>query len=141
MDQTEAQRLSVGCAARVARQFDQIAQRLHGNAYFEIIFNKRIESDGVTFTVSARASNNGEHVIVLLDPKVDQYFRNVREESHAKQEICEDWLKRNMGVPPTIDTPNGINYDFPWGHIFSTASDHIHFGHTEGFIHILYGDF
>ena len=120
---------------------DKAVQRFHGNSFLELIFNHPIESDGVTFRVSVRALKNGEQIIVLLDPQFNKPALDAISESREKQEVCEQWLKRNMGVPPTIDTDSGINYDFEWGHIFSAASDHIHFGHTEGCIHVWYGDY
>ena len=111
---------------------DKAVQRFHGNVFLEVIFNQPIENDGVTFRVSARAVESSGQIVVLLDPQFHKAARDIISESREKQEVCEEWLKRNMDVPPTIDTDNGINYDFEWGHIFSTASDHIHFGHTEG---------
>ncbi len=120
---------------------DKAVQRFHGNAFLELIFNQPIENDGVTFKVSVRALKSGEQIIVLLDPQFNKPIQGAISESRAKQEVCEEWLKRNMDVPPTIDSDSGINYDFDWGHIFSAASEHIHFGHTEGCIHVWYGEY
>ena len=120
---------------------DQGVQRFHGNQFLEVIFNKPVEEDGVQFQVSIRVSQADEWKVVLLDPKMHSNYRDIVDESRAKQEVCEEWLKRNMDVPPTIDSDSGINYDFDWGHIFSAASEHIHFGHTEGCIHVWYGEY
>ena len=118
---------------------DKAVQRFHGNAFLELIFNHPIENDGVTFKVSVRALKNGEQIIVLLDPQFNMPIQDAISESRAKQEVCEEWLKRNIDVPPTRDTDDGIIYDFPWGHILSTAAEHINFGHVEGCIQIVYG--
>ena len=45
-----------------------------------------------------------------------------------------------MDVPPTRDTDDGIIYSFPWGHILSSAAEHINFGKVEGGIVIVYGE-
>ena len=118
---------------------DQGVQRFHGNQFLEVLFNEPVEEDGVQFQVSIRISQADEWKVVLLDPKMHSTFRDIVDESRAKQEVCEEWLKRNIDVPPTRDTDDGIIYDFPWGHILSTAAEHINFGHVEGCIQIVYG--
>lgn len=112
-------------------------QRFHGTNYLEVIFNEPFEEDGVSFQVSIRISQE-DRKLVLLDPKLNTHFRDVVDESRVKQEICENWLKRNMDIPPSRDTDDGIIYDFPWGHILSTAADHVNFGHIDGCIRIVY---
>ena len=118
---------------------DKGVQRFHGNQFLELLFNKPIESDGVTFNVSVRASQRNDSKIVLIDPKLSKPYKDPVDESRAKQEVCEEWLKRNMPVPPTRDTDEGIFYDFPWGHVYSASVEHIHFGHLEGCIQVIYG--
>ena len=118
---------------------DQGVQRFHGNQFLEVLFNEPVEEDGVQFQVSIRVSQADEWKVVLLDPKMHSTFRDIVDESRAKQEVCEEWLKRNIDVPPTRDTDDGIIYDLPWGHILSTAAEHINFGHVEGCIQIVYG--
>lgn len=119
---------------------DKAVQRFHGNKYLEVIFNNPIESDGVTFQVTVRASQKDDSKVIILDPKNNVPLRNIVDESRADQEISEQWLKRNMDVPPTRDTNDGIFYDFPWGHLFSSAAEHINFGHMQGGILLLFGD-
>lgn len=118
---------------------DKAVFRDHPHGYVEAIFNHPIESDGVSFEVSMRISKKGKKVIVL-DPKLKQEMDDVMDESREDHEICEEWLKRNMDVPASRDTEDGIFYDFPWGHISSSAAEHVHFGHLEGCILITYGD-
>lgn len=118
---------------------DQGVQRFHGTNYLEVIFNEPVEEDGVRFQVTVRISENDALKVILLDPKLNSKFRDIVDESRAKQEICEEWLKRNMDIPPSRDTDDGIIYDFPWGHILSAAAEHINFGHIEGCIQIVYG--
>lgn len=121
---------------------DKGVQRFHGNQFLEVLFNEPVESDGVTFQVSIRIAQVDDHKkVVLLDPKMNRPFRDIMDESRAKQEICEEWLKRNMDVPPTRDTDDGIIYSFPWGHILSSAAEHINFGNMEGCIKLVYGEF
>ena len=119
---------------------DKAVQRFHGNKYLEVIFNNPIESDGVTFQVTVRASQKDDSKVIILDPKNNVPLRNIVDESRADQEISEQWLKRNMDVPPTRDTDDGIFYDFPWGHLYSSAAEHINFGHMQGGIMLLFGD-
>jgi len=118
---------------------DQGVQRFHGNQFLEVLFNEPVEEDGVQFQVAIKISQADEWKVVLLDPKMHSTFRDIVDESRAKQEVCEEWLKRNIDVPPTRDTDDGIIYDFPWGHILSAAAEHINFGHVEGCIQIVYG--
>lgn len=118
---------------------DKAVQHHHPHGYLEIIFNHPISSDGVDFMVSIRLNKKNEKV-VLLDPKLKMPVHGIVNESREKQEICEEWLKRNMDIPPTRDTDEGIFYDFPWGHIYSAAAEHINFGHTEGCILVIFGD-
>lgn len=120
---------------------DKAVQRFHGNQGLELLFNTPIENDGVTFQVSIRISPINDQKVILLDPKLNSNFRNIIDESRAKQEICEEWLKRNMDIPPTRDTDDGIIYSFPWGHILSAAAEHINFGHISGCIQLVYGDY
>ena len=119
---------------------DVAVQRLHAHGYVEVIFNKPIVSDGVEFQASARIANKDERILVLLDPKLKMQINDLLDESRMKQEICEEWLKRNIDVEPTRDTDDGIFYDFPWGHLYSSAAQHINFGNLEGCIIITYGD-
>ena len=119
---------------------DQGVQRFHGKKYLEVIFNEPFEADGVRFQVSVRISQDDDWKVILLDPKLNATFRNIVDESRAKQEVCEEWLKRNMDVPPSRDTDDGIIYDFPWGHILSAAAEHINFGHVEGCIQLVYDE-
>ena len=119
---------------------DKAVQRFHGNQYLELLFHKPVESDGVSFNVIVKASQKDDSKIILLDPKLNVPLRNIVDESREKQEICEEWLKRNMDVPPTRDTDDGIFYDFDWGHIYSAAAEHINFGHMEGCIQMIYGE-
>ena len=119
---------------------DKAVQRFHGNKYLEVIFNNPIESDGVTFQVTVRASQKDDSKMIILDPKNNVPLRNIVDESRADQEISEQWLKRNMDIPPTRDTDDGIFYEFPWGHLFSSAAEHINFGHMQGGILLLFGD-
>ena len=119
---------------------DQGVQRFHGNQFLEVLFNEPVEEDGVQFQVSIRISQADDWKVVLLDPKMHTTFRNIVDESRAKQEVCEEWLKRNMGVEPTRDTDDGIVYSFPWGHVTSTAAEHINFGHIDGCILLTYDD-
>ena len=119
---------------------DKAVQRFHGNKYLEVIFNNPIESDGVTFQVTVRASQHDDSKVIILDPKNNVPLRNIVDESRADQEISEQWLKRNMDIPPTRDTDDGIFYDFTWGHLFSSAAEHINFGHMQGGILLLFGD-
>ena len=119
---------------------DKAVQRFHGNQFLEVIFNQPIEDDGVTFQVSVKASQANDSKVILLDPKLNVPISNIVDESRAKQEICEEWLKRNMDVEPTRDTDDGIVYSFPWGHITSTAAEHINFGHIDGCILLTYDD-
>ena len=119
---------------------DKAVQRFHGNLYLEVLFNEPVESDGVTFNVIVRAASKDNSKVIMLDPKLNVPLRNIVDESREKQEICEQWLKRNMDVPPTRDTDDGIFYDFDWGHIYSAAAEHINFGHIRGCIQMIYGD-
>ena len=119
---------------------EKATQRFHGNIFLELLFNKPIESDGVTFEVSVRASQHDDSKVILIDPKLNKPFRNAVDESRAKQEICEEWLKRNIDVPPTRDTDDGIFYEFDWGNLYSASVEHINFGHLEGCIQLIYGN-
>lgn len=119
---------------------DKAVQRYHQHGYLEVIFNHPISSDGVDFQVSMRFIKKGEKKVILLDPKLKKKVHGALDISIEKQEICEQWLKRNMGVEPTRDTDDGIFYDFPWGHIYCAAAEHINFGHLQGCITIYYGD-
>ena len=119
---------------------DKAVQRFHGNQFLEVIFNQPIEDDGVTFQVSVKVSQANDSKVILLDPKLNVPIRDIVDESRAKQEICEEWLKRNIDVEPTRDTDDGIFYDFPWGHLYSSAAQHINFGNLEGCIIITYGE-
>ena len=118
---------------------DKAVFRMHQYGYLESIFNHPIENDGVDFQVSMRITRKG-HKVILLDPKLKKPLRDVIDASREKQEICEEWLKRNMDIPPTRDTEDGIFYDFPWGHLYCSAAQHIHFGHLEGCILLSFGD-
>lgn len=118
---------------------DKAVFRMHPHGYLESIFNHPIENDGVDFQVSMRITRKG-HKVILLDPKLKKPLRDVIDASREKQEICEEWLKRNMDIPPTRDTEDGIFYDFPWGHLYCSAAQHIHFGHLEGCILLSFGD-
>lgn len=119
---------------------EKATQRFHGNQFLELLFNKPIESDGVTFNVSVRASQIDGGKVIKIDPKMNAQFKNPIDESHAKQEICEEWLKRNIDVPPTRDTDDGIVYEFDWGVLVSSAVEHINFGHLDGCIYLIYGE-
>ena len=119
---------------------DKAVFRSHPRGYVESIFNRPLVNDGVEFEVSMKINVKGDHKVILLDPKVKKEMTNVIDESREKQEICEEWLKRNMDIPPTRDTDDGIFYDFPWGHVYSAAAEHINFGHLEGCIQITFGD-
>lgn len=119
---------------------DKATQRFHPHGYLEVFFKKPIVSDDVEFQVSVRITRNGENKVILLDPKLKMPIRNILDENRMKQEICEEWLKRNMDVEPTRDTDEGIFYDFPWGHIYSSAPTHINFGNLEGCILMFYGE-
>ncbi len=118
---------------------DKATQRFHGNQYLELLFNKPIESDGVTFNISVRVSQKDDSKVILIDPRLNNTFKNLVDESRAKQEVCEEWLKRNMDVPPTRDTNGGIVYEFDWGDLYSASVEHINFGHMEGCIQLVYG--
>ena len=118
---------------------DKAVFRIHQQGYLESIFNHPITNDGVDFQVSMRITRKG-HKVILLDPKLKKPLRDVIDASREKQEICEEWLKRNMDIPPTRDTEDGIFYDFPWGHLYCSAAQHIHFGHLEGCILLSFGD-
>ena len=119
---------------------DKAVQRFHPHGYYEFIFNHPIEKDGVRFQVSVKVMKNDGSKVVLLDPILNMPIRNIIDESREKQEICEEWLKRNMDIEPTRDTDDGIFYDFSWGHIYCTAAEHINFGRLEGCIRIDYGE-
>ena len=119
---------------------DIAVQRFHAHGYVEVLFNKTIVSDEVEFEVSARVSNNEDKLFIFLDPKLKMPINNLLDESRMKQEICEEWLKRNLDVEPTRDTDEGIFYDFPWGHLYSSAATHVNFGNIEGCIIITYGE-
>ena len=120
---------------------DKAVQRFHPGEFLELIFNHPIEYDGVAFTVSIRISPKDNRKVVHLDPKLNMQASSIKDESRMKQEVCEDWLKRNFDTPPTRDTEEGIIYEFDWGSLFSAATEHIHFGHVNGCIHLVYGDF
>ena len=119
---------------------DKAVQRRHPHGYLEVIFNRPISNDGVDFQVSMRISYKEDQKIILLDPKLKKPAQDAIDISREKQEICEEWLKRNMDIEPTRDTDDGIFYDLPWGHIYSSAASHINFGHLQGCIHLYYGD-
>ena len=118
---------------------DKAVYRIHPHGYIEAIFNHPIVSDGVEFLVSMRITKK-DHKVILLVPKLKKPLRDILDASKEKQEICEEWLKRNIDVPPTRDTDDGIFYDFPWGHVYCSAAEHINFGHLEGCILVTYGD-
>ena len=119
---------------------DTAVVRVHAHGYLEVLFNKPIVSDGVEFQVSVRILKEDDSKVVLLDPKLKSSMKDILDESRMKQEICEEWLKRNIDVEPTRDTDDGIFYDFPWGHLYSSAAQHINFGNLEGCIIITYGE-
>lgn len=119
---------------------DKAVQRFHPHGYLEVIFNHPIISDGVEFQVSMRLMKKGTQKVIMLDPKLKKKLHSVLDVSAEKQEICEQWLKRNMDIEPTRDTDDGIFYDFPWGHIYCSAAEHINFGHLEGCIFVRFGD-
>lgn len=119
---------------------DLATQRDHPHGYLEVLFHHPITSDGVDFRVSMRITKNGKHKVILLDPQPKNKVHGVMNSAREDQEISEQWLKRNIDVPPTRDTDAGIFYDFPWGHIHSVATEHVNFGHLEGGILITYGD-
>ncbi len=114
--------------------------RSHPHGYVEVIFNHPVSSDGVDFRVSMRIMRDEKHKVILLDPILKKKVHGAIDESIQAQEICEEWLKRNMDVPPTRDTDEGIFYDFPWGHVYSSAAEHINFGHLEGGILLIFGE-
>ena len=78
--------------------------RVHAHGYLEVLFNKPIVSDGVEFQASVRILKEDDSKVVLLDPKLKSSMKDILDESHMKQEICEEWLKRNVDVEPTRDT-------------------------------------
>ena len=119
---------------------DKAVQRFHPRGFLEVIFNHPISSDGVDFQVSMRIMKKNSRKMIMLDPRLKKSVHGAIDVSIEKQEICEQWLKRNMGVEPTRDTDDGIFYDFPWGHIYSSAAEHINFGHLQGCIIIYFGD-
>ena len=119
---------------------DKAVQRNHPHGYLEVIFNRPIISDGVEFEVSMRITNNNSHKVILLDPKLKKEMHDAIDTSRADQEVCEEWLKRNMDVEPARDTDDGIFYDFPWGHVYSAAAEHINFGNLEGGIKVIFGE-
>ena len=119
---------------------DKAVQRFHPKGFLEVIFNHPISSDGVDFQVSMRIMKKNSRKMIMLDPRLKKSVHGAIDVSIEKQEICEQWLKRNMGVEPTRDTDDGIFYDFPWGHIYSSAAEHINFGHLQGCIIIYFGD-
>ena len=121
-------------------EIDKAVQRFHPHGYYEVIFNHPLEIDGVSFQVSIKVMKQDESKIILLDPILKMPIHDVIDESRAKQEICEEWLKRNMDIEPTRDTDDGIFYDLPWGHIYCSAAEHINFGKLEGSIRIDYGE-
>ena len=100
---------------------DQGVQRFHGNQFLEVLFNEPVEEDGVQFQVSIRISQADEWKVVLLDPKMHSTFRDIVDESRAKQEVCEEWLKRREHFDPEHDIANDfleqyitraeVNYD------------------------------
>ena len=112
----------------------------HHSSSLEVIFNRPLENDGVNFRVSVRMANKDNKKIILLDPIFNMPVHGPINESRQKQEVCEEWLKRNMDIEPDRDTDDGIFYDFPWGHIYSAAAEHIHFGHLSGCIQMIYGE-
>jgi|GEM_PF-5891827 len=120
-------------------EIDKAVQRFHPHGYLEVIFNHPITKDEVEFQVSIKMKKDGTKVI-LLDPVMKMPIRDALDESRAKQEICEEWLKRNMEVEPTRDTDDGIFYDMSWGHIYCAAAEHLIHSDLEGGIHISYGD-
>lgn len=119
---------------------DVAVYRSHPHGYVEVIFNRPVSSDGVDFRVSMRILRDEKHKVILLDPILKKKVHGAIDESIQTQEICEEWLKRNMDVPPTRDTDEGIFYDFPWGHVYSSAAEHINFGHLEGGILLIFGE-
>ena len=119
---------------------NKAVQRFHPQGYLEVIFNHPIPSDGVDFQVTMRMIKKGSRKVILLDPKLKKSVHGIVDVSIEKQEICEEWLKRNMGVEPTRDTDDGIFYDFPWGHIYCSAAEHINFGHVKGCIFLSFDD-
>lgn len=119
---------------------DKGVLRDHPHGFFEMVFHHPIVSDGVEFQVSMRILKNKPGKMIVLSPKLKKHMHNVRDVSAEKQEISEEWLKRNMGIEPTRDTDEGIFYDFPWGHVYSSAAEHINFGHLEGGILVIYGE-
>lgn len=119
-------------------EIDKAVLRSHPHGYLDVIFNHPLVDDGVNFQVTARHIKKYDVIIIFLDPKLSTRYRNVIDESRAKQEVCEEWLKRNMAVPPTRDTADGIFYDFDWGHVYCSAAEHINYGHLEGGIQIIY---
>lgn len=114
--------------------------RTHPHGYLEVIFNRPVESDGVKFRVSVRLIKKNKSMIALLDPILSNPAHNIMEESRLKQEVCEEWMKRNIEIPPTRDTDDGIFYDFDWGRLYSAAAEHINFGNLEGCIKLAYGE-
>ena len=50
---------------------EKATQRFHGNQFLELLFNKPVESDGVTFNVSVRASQIDDGKIIKIDPKLN----------------------------------------------------------------------
>lgn len=121
-------------------EMDKGVQRDHPQGFFELVFNHPIHSDGVDFRVSVRYKKKTGQMGILLDPENSPGINGGLKESREDQEISESWLKRNMGVEPTIDTDDGIFYDFPWGHVRSIAAGHVNFGYLKGGILIFYGD-
>ena len=119
---------------------DKAVQRNHPQGYLEVLFNHPIVTDGVEFMVSMRITKNNKHKVILLDPKAKKEMHDAIDNSREDQEISEQWLKRNMGVEPARDTDDGIFYDFPWGHVYSSAAEHINFGHLKGGILVFFGD-
>ena len=119
---------------------DKAVQRFHPHGYLEVIFNHPIVKDEVEFQVSVKMMKKDGSKVILLDPVFKMPIHDAIDESRAKQEICEEWLKRNMDTEPARDTDDGIFYDMPWGHIYSAAAEHINFGNLEGCIQITYGD-
>ena len=119
---------------------DKVVERHHPQGYLELIFNQTIVSDEVEFEVSVRIARKDYRMVILVDPKLKTQIHGILDESRMKQEMCEEWLKRNIDVPPTRDTDDGIYYDFSWGHIYCTATRTIHFGPIKGCIIITYGD-
>ena len=119
---------------------DKGVQRFHHGEDLEFIFNQPVEYDGVSFIAAIFIRHKDNSKVVRLDPKLNMHANTVMDESRMKQEVCEEWLKRNMESAPTRDTPDGIIYEFDWGCIYSAAAEHINFGHLNGCIHIVYGD-